>query len=173
LRGSPLCSAMFNALWNPKKPYMDLQGHGGALLRELCNETRNPLEPIAALMGLWFGKARLHRNAPQPPLKVIASLIMQAAYEKTPLSADCSRRLWGVFRELVALEYGDRMDKAKECEAFLLAGRLTAEIDHKESLHGDGSMWERLGSGLIAGTSDSDAFAQGYTQCRLAQVKKC
>ena len=68
------------------------------------------------------------------------------------------------------------MDKAKEREAFLLVGRLAAEIDHKESLHGDGSMWERLGSGLIAGTSDSDAFTrgytEGYTQCRLAQRKK-
>ena len=172
LRESPLCSAMFNALWNPRKPYIDIQGHGGALLRELCNETRNPIECIAALMGLWFGKARLHRNAPQPPLRVIAGLIMQAAYGNPPINAECSRRLWSVFRELVAVEHGDRMDVAKERQAFVLAGQVAAEIDHKESLHGDKSMIERLGSGLIAGTSDSDAFAQGYTQSRLAQVKK-
>lgn len=176
LRESPLCFAMFNALWNPKKPYLDLQGHGGALLRELCNETRNPIECIAALMGLWFGKARLHRNAPQPPLRVIAGLIMQAAYGKPSIGAGCSRRLWSVFRELVALEHGDRMDEAKEREAIVLAGQVAAEIDHKGSLQGEASMMERLTSGLIKETSDSDAFlkgyTQGYTQCKLAQLKK-
>lgn len=176
LRGSPLCSAMFNALWNPKKPYMDLQGHGGALLRELCNETRNPIEPIAALMGLWFGKTRLHRNAPQPPLRVLAGLIMQAAYGNPPINAECSRRLWSVFRELVAVEHGDRMDVAKERQAFVLAGQVAAEIDHKRSLQGEASMMVRLISGLIKDTSDSDAFlkgyTQGYTQCKLAQLKK-
>lgn len=164
LRASTLCYAMFTAIWNPAKPFEDLQEHAGALLRDLCNENRNPIKSIAALMGLWFGKARLHKNLQLPPLKVITLLIMQAACGNLPLSIECSCRLWSVFREMVALEHGDQMNEAKERDAFVLAGRVAAEIDKKGSLQSNISMRERLISGLIEGTSDSHAFAEGYTK---------
>jgi len=164
LRESPLCYAMFSALWSPAKPYEKLQGHASALLRELCNEERNPLKSITSLIGLWASKARLHRSAPQPVSKVIVHLIMQAVSDNSSLSVECTRRLWNVFRELVALEHGIRMNEAKEREAFMLAGQITAEIDHKTRLQGRKSMKERLKTGLIEGTSDSDAFNEGYTQ---------
>lgn len=171
LRTSPLCNIMFSRIWDLEKPYSEIQGHAGALLRELCDVVRNPIKSVAALMGLWFGKARLHKNAP-PPLRVIVQLIMQAARFGPPMSCECSHRLWNVLLELVEIESGDRMDKAKEREAAEFTGRVAAEIDQSHSLHGEMSMQQRLGLGLVSDTSESEAFNRGYTQFIQAKMKR-
>ncbi|MHB8809332.1 MAG: hypothetical protein ACYC9M_04890 [Desulfobulbaceae bacterium] len=68
------------------------------------------------------------------------------------------------------------MNEERERDAFVLAGQVAAEIDNNGSLQGDQSMRQRLISGLIEGTSDSDAFLEGYThkfaQSRLSQLNK-
>jgi hypothetical protein len=88
LRTSDLCYAMFSGIWNPGKKYVELLQHAGRFLRDLCEELENKIESIAALMGLWFGKAKLHRDAPQPPLKCITFLVIQAAIVGAPPSSE-------------------------------------------------------------------------------------
>ena len=172
LQSSSLCYAMFSGIWNPGKPYAELQTLAGAFLRDLCDETNNRIESVAALMGLWFSKAKLHEKSPQPPLRCIALLIIQAAVVEGPPSSETSHRLWSVLLSLVEIEYGDRMDVAKEREAIALTGRIAAECDKEKSLEGDKSLQQRLAAGLTNETAESDAFSMGYTQFHLKQVKK-
>jgi tetratricopeptide (TPR) repeat protein len=172
LRTSDLCYAMFSGIWNPGKKYVELLQHAGRFLRDLCEELENKIESIAALMGLWFGKAKLHRDAPQPPLKCITFLVIQAAIVGAPPSSEISRRLWSVFRALVEIEHGDRMEVRKEREAITFLGCLAAEVDQQKNLENEGSLQRRLAAGLTNGTAESEAFLAGCTQFHLARVKK-
>jgi tetratricopeptide (TPR) repeat protein len=172
LQASQLCYALFSGIWNPWKTYGELQGQAGRLLRDLCEEPNNRIESVAALMGLWFSKAKLHEKSPQPPLRCIALLIIQAAVVEDPPSSETSHRLWSVLLSLVEIEYGDRMDVAKEREAIALTGRIAAECDKEISLEGDKSLQQRLAAGLTNETAESDAFSTGYTQFHLKKVKK-
>ncbi|HYE33826.1 DUF4365 domain-containing protein [Methylocaldum sp.] len=172
LHGSPLCSAVFDEIWDPRKPFDQLIRHGAALLREFVSESRNRIESIAALIGLWFGKARLHPEAPHPPVRVLAHLVMHAVARGNPLDRETVTRLWTVYRSLVEFEHGDHMDIAKERQAISLAGEIAAEIDQKGSLQANSSLRNRLARGLTDGTSDADAFSEGYNKFLTRLVEK-
>jgi hypothetical protein len=172
LQRSTLCYAMFCGLWDPKKPYIELLKHAGALLRELCKETRNRIESVAALIGLWFGRVRLHKDSPIPASKNIVFLVFQAAFMDPPLDSETTYRLWSVFLSLIEIEHGERMDEAKEREAIILAGQMAANFDHTKSLHGDKSLKQRLGCGFTEGASYSDTFIKGYSDEYLQLLRE-
>ncbi|MGZ5011050.1 MAG: hypothetical protein ACXV8P_12010 [Methylobacter sp.] len=73
-------------------------------------------------------------------------------------------KLWSVYRLLIALQHGDRMDEAKEKAAIALAGEIAAQLDHKNNFLGDQSLRSRLVLGLTPGTSDTDEFNLGYNK---------
>lgn len=171
LRADFLCNTLFNGLWDLGKPYSELQGHAGSLLRNLVANPKNSIESVAALAGLWLGKAKLHLKAPTPVTRTISLLIMQAAFDDKPMDQDTSRRLWSVFHALIEQEWGDLMDGDKYRDAIHMAGRVAAEIDQQKSLNGARSMRERLTLGLTNGTSDSDRFANSYTNTLLEIVQ--
>ena len=57
IRGSETCTAIFEGIWNVRKPYKDITAHASALLAELIAEKENSPMVISAIVGLWFGKA--------------------------------------------------------------------------------------------------------------------
>jgi hypothetical protein len=172
LQNAHLCFALFSGLWNPCKRYDELQIHAASLLREFCSKAGNRPESVAALLGLWYGKAKLHKKAPRVPLECAAGLMIRAAALNPPLDAETSHRIWDVYRKLVELEHGDRMDEGKEREAIRLAGRLASDFDRRHSLQGNASMQGKLTMGLPDGTSDWDDFLGGYADYRVAQEEK-
>lgn len=162
LRASAACAAVFDAIWDPRKPFEDLMGHAVAILREFTSTNANQVESVAAVMGLWFGKAKLHKDAPFPPERLLALLLLSAVWNAQPFTAEISRRFWNVYRILVALQHGDRMDETKEKEAIALTGEIAAELDSKNNLLDEQSLRNRLILGFTPGTSDEDAFNSGY-----------
>jgi len=162
LRADQFCSALFNSIWNPSKAIDELVRHASALLRSLVGEAGSSIDSVAALAGLWFGKARLHKDAPHPPTKILAILVGGAAARDSAPSRECAVRLWTVFRALVEVEHGDHMDEAREMQALAVIGEVAAEVDVLQSRRDDNSVYARLSRGLTADTADSEAFLAGY-----------
>src|SRR5690606_25438641 len=141
--------------------------------REFTSTNTNRVESISALMGLWFGKAKLHKDSPHPPERLLAILLLSAVGDEPPICAESSRMLWNVYRHLNEFQHGDRMDESKERDAIILVGRIAAEIDHRQNFTGDRSLRSRLALGLTPDTSDADAFNTGYnnyTSLRAAEI---
>jgi hypothetical protein len=85
-------------------------------------------------MGLWFGKAKQHKDAPSPPERILALLLALATTRNIQaITTEMSRRLWNIYLLLIALQHGNRMDETKEKEAIALSGELAAELDHRNN----------------------------------------
>lgn len=165
LRASVPCIAVFDEIWDIRKPFEDLILHAATIFIEFTSLNVNRDESIAAVMGLWFGKAKLHKDAPFPSEQLLAELLLLSAKLNTQLFAvEMIRKLWSVYRLLIALQYGDRMDEAKEKAAIALAGEMAAQLDHKNNFLGEQSLRSRLVLGLTPGTSDADEFNLGYNR---------
>jgi hypothetical protein len=170
LRATPSCVAIFDEIWDPRKPYAQFVAHGVAVLRALASDSKNKIDSVSSLLGLWWGKARLRNDAPQAGA-ISAQLIMSAVGNDPPLAREVVHKLWSVYRALIALEHGDRMDVEKERQAIVRAGQFAANVDHKMSRQGSSSLYSRAVIGLTAGTSDADTFQKGY-QGTLAELAK-
>lgn len=173
LRESTLCAAMFDGIWNVRKPYSEIESHAAALLRELVSDPNNKVTSIAALIGFWYGKARLRTDSSLHPVIKRPLLVMErAAVINNDLTERESRNIWQIYKAIVEVEYGNRMDTEKERHSIELAGEISAEIDLRNSLSGRQSLFHLLGQGLTSGTSDSDIFSNAYTKFRITQATK-
>lgn len=162
MRASTPCMAIYDSIWDLHKSFESLFGHATAILREFTSTNKNRVESIAAVMGLWFGKAKLHKDSPHPPERLLALLLLSTVGKELPISAETSRMLWNVYRHLIEFQHGDHMDEAKEYDAIVLVGGIAAEIEHNQKFMGDRSLRSRLALGLTSDTSDADAFNTGY-----------
>lgn len=161
LRSSEDCIAIFDAIWNPKWPYESFERHGAAILEKLAVDTESRIESIGALMGLWFGKAKLREDAPSPVMRILVHLVLAAVMRLKTESEDVIRRIWTVYRSLVELHFGDEMDERKEQQSLSLMGAGAAELEIKSSLGVD-AVRRKLALGLTRGTADAESFNSGY-----------
>ncbi|QKE37572.1 DUF4365 domain-containing protein [Ferrovum myxofaciens] len=168
------CNTLFSGIWHIGKPFPELQGHIGALLRDLTENHVNSTSSIAALVGLWFSKVKLHPKSPTPSDQLIALAISQAAFMDRPMDKLTSQRLCSVFRFLIEFAHGARMDDRLYEESILSLAKLAVEIDQSRGLKGDRLIVERLRMGLTDGTSDYEKFSQGVsnTMVLLAQQRQ-
>ena len=104
------------------------------------------------------------------PFPLVQIMLSAAAGDK-PLSAEATRRLWGVFFLLVELEHGNRMDEAKERDATALAGEIAARHNHQHQWQGDRSLFRRFSAGLTPGTSAFEVFEKAH-QKALADLAR-
>jgi tetratricopeptide (TPR) repeat protein len=171
LRASPQCTAVFDEIWDPRKSFCALVAHAAVIWRRFAADASNRQESVAALLALWFGKVRLHKDAPPSPIDLLANLLLVAtSYAPSP-SADTVRALWRVYILLVAFQYGHQMDERKEKDAISRVGESAARYDHKLNLTGQSSLRNRLALGLTDGTSDEEALREGYNRS-LADLAK-
>lgn len=157
------CNALFSGIWNIEKPFGNLLGHAGVVLRQLADDNKNSIKSVAALAGFWLGKVMLHKEAPAPRDRLAALLIAQAAFVEQRMTADAAHRLWNVYGDLIEDTHGDYMDDQKLWQSFGILGEVAAESDKRYSLSGERSLLTRLSSGLTRGTNDYDLFNRAYT----------
>lgn len=162
IRADSLCNEVLSAIWNPAKPYIDLQASGSGLLQGLVADGKSRMESVAALMAYWLGKARLHNGAPNPPQLAAVLLVLSAAHGLASVTEIMSRSLWTVYKSLVEFEHGNRMDDARYKESVVLLARTAAKVDRQLGLLDERSLRRRLGSGMTEKTSDSDLFVASY-----------
>lgn len=162
MRASAQCMAIYDSIWDLHKSFESLMGHAISILREFTSTKASRVESVAALMGLWFGKAKLHKDSPHPPERLLVLLLLSTVGKEPSISDEASRMLWNVYRLLIEFQHGDRMDEAKERDAIVLVGTIAAEINHNKKFTGDRSLRSRLALGLTPDTSDADAFNTGY-----------
>ncbi len=162
LHRDPDSAAIFNSIWDPDKPFSDFLQAASALLRALLDDPTSHVMKVKALMGIWYGKAKLRRDT-APPLDCIALLVVRAAITGSKIDEGLAKRLIGVYLSLIEVEHGHRMDEQKERESLINLGRVCGEVDLTNNLEGDSSCRTRLGQGFIKGTGDDDRFAIGYS----------
>jgi tetratricopeptide (TPR) repeat protein len=170
LRSDELCNAIFSGLWHPGKPFPQLLGHIGSLLRDLSEDRANAIDSITALGGLWVSKVKLYPTSPSPPSRLIALVLAQAIVFDKPMSQETSQRLWSIFRKLIEIVHGSKMDDRIYDNSIATIAEIAAGIDQSQSLKNDRSVIQRLRLGLTDGTSDCDKFinAVGRTMTSMA-----
>jgi hypothetical protein len=156
------CNALLGGLWNIEKPFNDLQGHAGQILRDLVDDERNSIKSVAALACFWFAKVRWHKQAPTPSDRIAALLIGQAAFIERPITKNIAKRLWDVYEGVIEYAYGDFMDEGKFSKSLNIMGEIAAEADKQNSLQGERSIGQRLASGKTEGTTEYDEFLNPY-----------
>ena len=169
IRGSDTCNAIFEGIWNVRKPYKDIAAHASGLLANLIVEKENNLKVISAIVGLWLAKAKLRVDAGETTsIQKLAILVAVAAGQSDEITPDMSRRFWSVYREVTILEFGDRMDEQREKEAIQMMAYCCAGMGHlaqgpeKVNRYRDAML-----AGLTAGTADCERFNSAYTHALI------
>lgn len=156
--GTGPSGALFNGIWDWRKPFTELGSHIGSLLRELIDEPRNPIIILAAVVGLWASKARLHLDAPSSYSELIGIAVVQAVIVDHALTETSAQSLWKLYHCLIEAHYGDRMDDCKYVDSIQALAHIAALADVTLGLNDRSSAINRLRSGMTMGTSDYDRF---------------
>ncbi|WP_082055264.1 DUF4365 domain-containing protein [Cupriavidus basilensis] len=169
IRGSDTCTAIFEGIWNVRKPYIDIAAHASALLADLIAEKENNLTAISAIVGLWLGKARLRVDAGETtPIQRLALLVATAARQSKKITQDMARRFWAVYNAVTEFEHGDRMDEQREREAIETMAHCCAGIDHvAQKSEAASRSRDAMLSGLTGGTADYERFNEAYTRALI------
>lgn len=160
LRLDPRLGPMLSKLWDITRPYQQLSKEAAELISRWLNNTDNRLETVQALVGLWHLKVRLHGGiASMKSLDQLIFVIVHASVHATYESA-IAKRYWSVFKSVVALEYGDRMETVVERQAIESLASAMARIAFDLAQEGkrDQQFVDFLPSGLTEGTAEHDWY---------------
>jgi len=171
IRASGKTVAVFDGIWDLKKTPRELRLHASAVLRNTIGDKRNSLVSISALLGLWFGKVRLHSDVSIDPEVLLAQLIVMGASPATSLKPDIAQRLWSVYFALVEFHHGAAMDQDKENEAIRKLAALCAGLDSGSGEFFENSFRARMVSGLEDKTSRAEIFSNRYYETLATIVK--
>lgn len=164
IRANATCNAIFEGIWNVRKKYGDIAAHVVQLLASLVADERNNIRTVAAIVGMWHGKAKLRTDISQlTSIERLAVLVAQTATQDVVKQAEATKRLWDIYILVVELEFGDRMDEHKEREAVATMGLSCARLDLL--LQGNGTETrhrDAIRSGLGLGTADIERFNSAY-----------
>lgn len=159
LQKDDLFMAMATAMWDVRSDFEKMFHHIGAVLRDVVARHEIPTVAVASFVGVWYIKAKLRGHS---PFLIIAGMVSYAAVSGPPLDDESSRRLIAVFRNLLELEFGSRMDEQREREGITLLAQECARLDDELSSSEVRSK-DRLLKGFTAGTSDADLFSSSYS----------
>lgn len=164
IRSSVTCSAIFEAIWNVRKPYADIVRHASAMMASLVSDERNELRTVAAIFGIWHVKAKLRTDIGESkPVERIALVIALASLQVAVNSKAVSKRLWNVYLYIAELEHGNLMDEAKEKDAIATMAEYCAQLDLAHSNTPEaGRYGDAMRRGLQEGTADFDRFESTY-----------
>ncbi|MBB5417073.1 DUF4365 domain-containing protein [Paraburkholderia atlantica] len=165
IRASETSSAMFEGIWNVRKEYSAIATHVAQLLAALVADGRNNIRTIAAIIGIWHGKAKLRTEITQlNSVERLAMLIAQtASHDAVQISGDMVKRLWDVYIQVVELEFGSRMDEGRERDAIDTMGVSCARLDKVRPQEGSITAHrDAMRLGLREATADMDRFNAAY-----------
>ncbi|MGU7816659.1 DUF4365 domain-containing protein [Burkholderia sp. AW49-1] len=170
IRATETCTAIFEGIWNVRKPYTDITAQAASLLSGLAANGENDLKVISAIVGLWLGKAKLRADAgDSTPIQRLALLVALAAGQSSSVSQDFSRRLWSVYTEVTALEHGNRMDEQREREAIETMAMCCARLDRLGEGTANSSRYrDAMLVGMTHGTADHERFGDAYAHYLIA-----
>lgn len=165
LRQSKSTNAIFEGIWNVRKDYIEIQKDVSRMVAHLVDNSENRIETVSALVGLWYGKARLRTDIGNiSPVKRLAYMLaFTINLVKSRPVDNSSRRMWQILRDVLLLEYGSEMDEQRERQAIELMAETAAELDQKVANQGgEAHLKDLLIAGLTAGTAEHDRFSNAY-----------
>jgi tetratricopeptide (TPR) repeat protein len=171
IRANEISNALFEGIWNVRKSYKDIQGHVVVLLANLLGNVQNDVKVTSAIVGIWFGKARLRTDVGNmPTLRRLSLLIVGGLLHLSKADQSYARRALQVYMDIVSIEYGSRMDEAKEREAIQELGAVVAELEHQMKERDSGPIEKLVSVAFTVGTADRDRFTSAYAN-RLFELK--
>lgn len=163
IRRHPSLMSIFNNIWHGELSAPESVTRAVKLVAYLLSEADISVPLASSAIALWCGKAKL-QYADIVPLDNEAILIIHAAAVLPNVDQVMAINLIAMYRQLVEAEHGDRMDEHKEREGLMNLGRLCEHADSmRRDTDGD-TLHARLSKGFIDGTSDCEAFHQGYAE---------
>lgn len=172
VQNSEPCRRLYGAIWTSDNTFEELIREGCSLLRFMIIADRYENHHIAIVIGTWYFKAILHRDArPSRGNKILGLLIARTAMGIQQDFANLKhvlRRLWEIFVLLVEVDSHPWMDEKKEREAIEAAGEIAAELDNSYKFQM--TFFDRLSLGLIRGTSRWESFAKSYQRYIQGQI---
>lgn len=158
LQSSSDFMAIANSVWDFRLDFFKGLQHIGAVLRHLVDRSDVSEAGIGAFVGVWYVKAKLRPDTPQPPRLVLPRVALVAAANGPPPSPLACARLWQVFLELVTFELGEDFSEATLHEAVKQLAEEAADSDAQ--LNADGVRGTPMQDRLLAGLPESSARTQ-------------
>jgi hypothetical protein len=170
MRNDELCNALYSAIWDIGKDYQTILHHGGSIIGELVGNPENSIHTVTALAGFWLSKVRFHDKAPSPPLRLLATLIVQVA-ALGDLNMQAAGRLWNLYRTLTEYEFGDRMDDTHYARSIDVLAAESVSADIAMNSAGRQNVYSLLCLGLTGGTSDYERYTGQYSSVYILKTE--
>lgn len=165
-----LCNALYDGIWAYEKNFQEILKQASRLFYELVKTPENSIESITAVVGFWFNKVKFNPNAPSPPIKLLAQLVVNIAMI-TDLNAKAAQRLWSIYKSITEFEYGSRMDENLYKKSYEVIAMESLSADTSTNKQGTERMFKRLLKGLTNGTTDYDLFSNHYSRLLVQRHK--
>lgn len=168
IRQDAHCHAILEGIWSIRQKLEDVTRSGATLLRDMVVAAHNEDIVIAGVLGTWLGKVRFRVDAGTLDLvERLAMVVVIAAMAIDDRSSE-ARQLWRVFRLVVELAHGDRMDEQKESAAIVTLAQVCAQATSiEEERQKEPDVMTILRGGLTEGTADYDLFTRAYEKERI------
>ncbi|WMY07291.1 DUF4365 domain-containing protein [Paraburkholderia phenoliruptrix] len=157
LEKNELFTVLSRAVWWPDKDFSEMLRHIGAVLIRMLGTDDTSDELVAVVWGAWLSKIQFAKTGAGQREYRAASLFHIA----TQLAGTPMRRLWNAYKATVELEYGERMDKARERDAVQQAAIFSSTVSLEYSPIDGANVVQNLQSCMVEGTEEAEWFSSG------------
>jgi len=165
-----ICSPILEGIWSVRQKYQQIHDSIVHMMGTLIKDERNVERSIAALLCVWFWKAKLRTDVGAPPLYRLA-LVFVHACERLEANDAMARRLRNVYLAIVEADRGALMEERDEQEAIEILGRRAAEFDFREKPPESRPTGEKLALAWSENTADHERFIRAYTSASV-EIKR-
>jgi len=168
IRQDAYCYAILEGIWSIRQKLEDVTRSGATLLRDMVVAKQNEDVVIAGVLGTWLWKVRFRVDA--GTLSAVERLAMVIVIAAMTIDEESSkaRQILSVFRLVVELVHGDKMDEQKERAALVTLAQVCAQATSiEEEQRRKPHAFIMLRAGLTDGTADYDLFNRTYEAERI------
>jgi tetratricopeptide (TPR) repeat protein len=152
-----LFTVLSRAVWWPDKDFAEMLGHISAVVIRMLGTDEMSDELVAAVWGAWLSKIQFaNTGAGQREYRAASLFHIASQLAGTPM-----RRAWNAYKATVELEYGERMDKAKEKDAVQQAAAFSSTLSLEYSPLVGEKVVQNLQSCMVVGTEEAEWFSGG------------
>lgn len=165
-------NSYIDAIWDIRKDYKSILKEASEFLGFILSESEEILvddQIITALWYWWFRKVQFKNEGEVAKLDYLARSCWAAAVNLTRCDdpgkhwSRWSKRLWGIYRDIVQYVYGAKMDERVEREMYRQLAKFTVTSDRSVSDNVYGFLME----GLESGTKEADTFSNFYGRAAI------
>lgn len=166
IQADQVISPVLESIWSVRKRYQEIHSHLASAVLSLITDGRNPEVCVAALVLVWYWKARLRTELKLAPEARLALLFVHVFAATNP-SDVLSRRLRSIYLQVVEGHYWTNMDERREDEAIRELAAASAEYDASVQPRPDPTIGNRVAKAWTEGTAERERFHKVYSDASI------